>query len=149
MSTAAERAKVEADVAEVFAYLKRYGITRDELINIGSEDLNSPDVGLVAKAQRVEKCWSLVAELKLVFADLEGAAGQSYVERPQRRRGERSSPKTLSDQAFSTSDPRSPKFLKNNNNRDNHLVEGLQNGRWQHKRRLSAPNRPCHQGAVR
>ena len=74
MSTAIEKAKAAA-VAEVFTFVKKRGLTLEDLIEISGEDLKSPNPKKVEKAKRVEKCWSLMAKLDVKYADLELAAG--------------------------------------------------------------------------
>jgi hypothetical protein len=58
MRNALEHARA---VREVLALLDRYGLTPEDLIEIGGEDFRSPRRREVAR--RVENCWALMARL--------------------------------------------------------------------------------------
>jgi len=141
MRTVAERAKAEI-IGQVFAYLRRHRITLDDLINIGGEDLESPNAVLRERTHRVEKSWSLIARLGVVFAELERAAPQHPVKPARRRRGKGVPSQALENTDFSGADPLPVKSLKRNDIRDSHSVEGSRKGRWGHKRRVIAPDHP-------
>jgi hypothetical protein len=141
--SAADRAKAAA-LADVFACLQRHNIALDDLINIGGDDLK--DQRLAAKARRVESCWSLMASLKVVLADLEAASGEVCTERPSARRGEGhilEATENIKDNPLGTQEP---KPLETNDISHNAPVEVLPVGaagaksRWQHKRRLKSPD---------
>jgi hypothetical protein len=76
MISAADRARRAQAVAEIFDLMRKYGVTLNDLTQIGGEDLKSSNPKRVEKARHVEKCWSLMARLSVKFADLEQAPGQ-------------------------------------------------------------------------
>ena len=65
--TAAERALAGA-VSEVADFMRKRGLTLDDLVAIVGQDLNGK---LAEKARRVEACWGLMAKLGVKYADLE------------------------------------------------------------------------------
>ena len=75
-------------VVEIFDFMRKRGLAPDDLIQIGGEDLKSSNSKRVEKARRVEKCWSLMAQLSVRFADLEQAPGNLPTRPSRRRRGE-------------------------------------------------------------
>lgn len=133
------RTKAEA-IASVVAYLSRYSITQDDLINIGGEDLEEPR--FAAKARRVEKCSALMASLKVIFADLEAATGETTAERPSTRRGEGVLLEAIENIEENPIQPQKAKPLKTNDNQDNAPIEASEKRsaaarkRWAHKRKL-------------
>jgi len=58
-------------VEQVFAYLRKHKLTVKDLIEIGGEDLQSPDSGKAERARHVGQCWQMMARLSIHFADLE------------------------------------------------------------------------------
>jgi hypothetical protein len=60
-------------VVEILNFMRKLGLTLNDLIQIGGEDLKLSNPKRVEKARRVEKCWSLMARLSVCFADLEQA----------------------------------------------------------------------------
>ena len=82
-------AKIKATTAaEVFVFMKKHGLTLEDLIEIGGEDLKSPNPKKVEKAKRVEKCWALMARLSVSYANLEAVTGNDTAQRVSGRRGE-------------------------------------------------------------
>ena len=73
MISAADRARRAQAVAEIFDLMRKRGLSLDELVEIGSQDLESSNAKQVAKAHSVEKTWALMARLSVKFADLEQA----------------------------------------------------------------------------
>jgi hypothetical protein len=61
-------------VAEVAAWMRRWGLSVNDLIEIGGEDLRAGNPIRVEKARRVERCWSLMAKLGVDFRDFEDLA---------------------------------------------------------------------------
>ena len=104
MRTVAERAKAEI-IGQVFAYLRRHRITLDDLINIGGEDLESPNAVLRELAHRIEESWSLIARFGVVFAELERAAPQHRAKPARRRHGKGVSSQVLESKGVSGADP--------------------------------------------
>src|SRR6516225_9311706 len=75
-------------VVEILDFMRKRGLTLNDLIQIGGEDFRSSSPTRKEKARRVEKCWHLMARLSVKFADLE-AAPPSIPDKPVRtRRGE-------------------------------------------------------------
>jgi hypothetical protein len=75
-------------VVEILDFMRKRGLTLNDLIQIGGEDFRSSSPTRKEKARRVEKCWHLMARLSVKFADLE-AAPPSIPDKPARtRRGE-------------------------------------------------------------
>ena len=136
MISAADRARQAQAVAEIFDLMRKYGLTLDDLIQLGGEDLKSSNPKRVEKARRVEKCWELMARLSVKFADLEQAAGQHTAEPARRRRGEGESSQVIENKEISSDTPGEVKSLKNNDKTDDHSVEAPGKGRWKHKRQL-------------
>ena len=68
--SAAERA-LAAAVAEVLEFMRKRRLKLNDLIDIGGEDLRSPDKGRAGKARCVEKTWELMARLGVKYADIE------------------------------------------------------------------------------
>jgi hypothetical protein len=62
-------------VRQTFELLRRHGLTLEDLIQVGDEDLKSTNPKRAEKARRVEQSWALMARLGVRFADLEQAAG--------------------------------------------------------------------------
>src|SRR6516165_218338 len=60
-------------VVEVLDLMRKRGLSLDDLIQVGGEDLKSPNPKRVKKAHYVEKAWALMARLSVKFADLEQA----------------------------------------------------------------------------
>jgi hypothetical protein len=134
MISAADRARQAQTVAEIFDLMRKYGLALDDLIQIGGQDLKSPNPKQVAKAHHVEKTWALKARLSVKFADLEQAPGQP---KPVRRRpGEELFSEIIENKEISGDTPHQVKSLKTNNKTDDHSVEVSRKGRWKHKRQL-------------
>ena len=142
MSTAAEKAKAAA-VIEVFAFVEKCGLTIENLIEVGGEDLKSDQV-TIEKVKSVEKSWSLMAKLGVKYVDLEDATSNHPTEPARKRRGRRCSSEVLENKDISTADLAEVNPLKNNNKKDDHLVEVPEKGRWKLKRRLT----PVPEGAT-
>ena len=77
MISAADRTRHAQAVAEIFDLMGKYGLTLDDLIQIGGADLKSPNPKRAEKARRVSKCWESMARLSVNFADLE-ARGEGH-----------------------------------------------------------------------
>jgi hypothetical protein len=75
-------------VVEIFDFMRKRGLTLNDLIQIGGEDFRSPSPMRREKARRVEKCWSLMARLSVKFADLEAAPPPTPDKPARTRRGE-------------------------------------------------------------
>jgi hypothetical protein len=88
MTSAANRARQAQAVVEVLDFMRKHGLTLNDLIQISGEDFRSPSPTQNEKAHRVEKCWSLMARLSVRFADLEQAPGNLPTRPSRRRRGE-------------------------------------------------------------
>jgi hypothetical protein len=56
-------------VVEILDFMRKRGLTLNDLIQTGGEDLKSSNPKRVEKARRVEKCWELMARLSVKFAD--------------------------------------------------------------------------------
>jgi len=76
-------------VVEIFDFMRKRGLTLNDLIQIGGEDFRSPSPMRKEKARRVSKCWELMARLSVKFADLEAAPPPIPDKPARRRRGER------------------------------------------------------------
>jgi hypothetical protein len=59
------------NVEQVFTYLRRHKLSVEDLIDIGGEDLQSPDSRKVERARHAGQAWQMLARLKIHFADLE------------------------------------------------------------------------------
>jgi hypothetical protein len=93
MLTAAQAREQAAAVKHVFEFLRRHGLALADLIEVGGEDLKSPNPKCVERARRVERCWTLIARLGLAFATLESSSHANSAphpclgpEKPSRRR---------------------------------------------------------------
>ena len=82
------RQKPRQAVVEILDFMRKRGLTLNDLIQIGGEDFTSPSPMRKEKARRVEKCWSLMARLSVKFADLEQAPNNPPTRPSRRRRGE-------------------------------------------------------------
>jgi hypothetical protein len=136
MISAADRARQVQAVAEIFDLMRKDGLTLDDLIQIGGQDLSSSNPKQVAKAHHVEKTWALMARLSVKFADLEQAPGQPPTKPARRRRHNKVFPQVIENKEISGDTPHQVKSLKTNNKTDDHSVEAPGKGRWKHKRRL-------------
>jgi hypothetical protein len=58
-------------VDQIFAYLRKHKLAIGDLIEIGGEDLSSPDRRKAERARHVGQAWQMLARLKIHFADLE------------------------------------------------------------------------------
>ena len=126
-------------VVEVLDLMRKRGLSLDDLIQVGGEDLKSSNPKRVEKARHVEKAWASMARLSVKFADLEQAAGQHTAEPARRRRGGEPFLEVIGNKEISGGTPRQVKSLKINNKTDHHSVEASEKGRWKHKRRLVTP----------
>ena len=126
-------------VIEIFDFMRKRGLSLDDLIQVGGEDLKSSNPKRVEKARHVEKAWASMARLSVKFADLEQAAGQHTAEPARRRRGEEVISEVIENKEISGDTSLEVKSLKNNDKTDDHSVEVSGKGRWRHKRRLVSP----------
>jgi hypothetical protein len=62
----------ERATAEVRSFMHRRKITTADLIEVGGEDLSSPNFSKVERARHVEQCWQMMARLAVSFLDLNG-----------------------------------------------------------------------------
>jgi len=126
-------------VVEILDFMHKRGLSLDDLIEVGGEDLKSSNPKRVEKARHVEKCWALMARLSVRFADLKQAPGKPPTKPARTRRGEEVFSEVIENKEISGGASREVKSLKNNNKSDNHSVGPSGNsakGRWKHKRRL-------------
>jgi hypothetical protein len=86
--SAAIQKKHKEAVAEVRDFMRKRGLTPNDLIQISGEDFRSPSPTRKEKARRVEKCWSLMARLSVCFTDLEHAPDNLTTKPSRTRRGE-------------------------------------------------------------
>jgi hypothetical protein len=84
LSSSQERERSEA-AARVFEFMRKRKLTLADLIEVGGEDLRSPDSKIVKRARAVEQCWSLMARFSLSYPDLEKTARETP-DAPRRRR---------------------------------------------------------------
>jgi hypothetical protein len=63
-------------VNQVLDFMHQRRLSPDDLINLGGAELKSKSAAIRAKANSVDKCWSLMASLGIKHVDLE-PAGQS------------------------------------------------------------------------
>ena len=126
-------------VVEVLDLMRKRGLSLDDLIQVGAEDLKSPNPKRVKKAHYAEKAWALMARLSVKFADLEQAPGQPPTKPARRRRGEGLFSEAIENKEISGDASLEIKSLKNNDKTDDHSVEVSGKGRWRHKRRLVSP----------
>jgi hypothetical protein len=124
-------------VLDILDWMRRRGLTLNDLIQIGGEDLKSSNPKRVEKARHVERCWSLIARLSVKFADLEQAPGQPPTKPARRRPGEGAFSQAIENKEISSDPSGEVKSLKTNNKTDDHSVEASGKGRWKHKRRLA------------
>ena len=75
-------------VVEILDFMRKRGLTLNDLIQIGGEDFTSPSPMRKEKARRVEKCWHLMARLSVKFGDLGQASQPIPDKRSPRRHGE-------------------------------------------------------------
>src|SRR6516165_2375260 len=75
-------------VIEILDFMRKRGLTLNDLIQTQYEDPKKSDLKRVEKSRRVEKCWSLMAARSVKFADLEQAPQPIPDKRSRRRRGE-------------------------------------------------------------
>jgi hypothetical protein len=68
--SAADRARAIA-VAQVVEFMRKKNLTLDDLVNVGGQDLKSPDKSKDGKARCVENAWALMARIGVKYADLE------------------------------------------------------------------------------
>jgi hypothetical protein len=78
-----ERARA---VEEVLKFMRRRGLSLDDLVEVGGQDFRSTNPKRVEKAHRVEKTWSLMARLGVKHGDLESNWPPAAVSMPARRR---------------------------------------------------------------
>jgi hypothetical protein len=88
MSSAADRNQHAHAVNNILDFMRKRGLTLNDLIQISGEDFRSPSPTRKEKARRVEKCWSLMARLSVRFTDLEQAPCNLPTRPARRRRGE-------------------------------------------------------------
>jgi hypothetical protein len=62
-----------APVGEMFDFMAKTGLTLADLVEVGGADLKSANPRMAEKAKRTEKCWSLMAQLGVKYADLENS----------------------------------------------------------------------------
>jgi len=74
-------------VVEILDFMCRHGLTLDDLIEFGGAELKSTNSKTREKARRVDKCWSLMAQLSVKFADLESSPPPIPDKPARRRRG--------------------------------------------------------------
>jgi hypothetical protein len=67
----AQTKELDRAAEQVRAFMRKRKITVEDLINIGGEDLQSPDFNKAERARHVGQCWQLMARLSIHFADLE------------------------------------------------------------------------------
>ena len=60
---------------QVRGFMRKHKLTLDDLIEIGGEDLQSPDYRKAERARHVERCWQMMARLSICFDDLEHTGG--------------------------------------------------------------------------
>jgi hypothetical protein len=70
-------------VDQVFEFMRRHGLSLEDLVEVGGEDLRSSNPRRAEKARRVEKCWALMARLGLKFSNLPARVGHKSA--PRRR----------------------------------------------------------------
>jgi hypothetical protein len=92
-------------VVDVLDFIGRRGLSLDDLIQIGGENLRPPNPKRVEKARHVEKVWALMARLSVKFADLENAPGQHAAEPARRRRSEEVSSQVIENKDISSDTP--------------------------------------------
>jgi hypothetical protein len=88
LSPSQERQRAE-HIANVLGYMRKSGLSLDDLTEIGGEDLKSTNPPRAEKARRVERCWALIAQRGIKFDDLADAVGKSpdfLARRPRHRR---------------------------------------------------------------
>src|SRR5262249_50904787 len=68
--SAADRALAIA-TAQVAEYMRKKKLALDDLVNVGGDDLKSPDPKRAEKARRVSACWELMARLGTKFVHIE------------------------------------------------------------------------------
>jgi hypothetical protein len=56
---------------QVCAFMRRHKLALADLIEIGGEDLSSPDSNKAERARHVGQCWQMMARLSVLFTDLE------------------------------------------------------------------------------
>jgi hypothetical protein len=56
---------------QVRAFMRRHKLVLADLIEIGGEDLQSPNFGKAERARHVGQCWQMMARLSVGFTDLE------------------------------------------------------------------------------
>ena len=56
---------------QVCAFLRRHKLALTDLIEIGGEDLQSPDFRKAERARHVGQAWQMMVRFKIHFADLE------------------------------------------------------------------------------
>jgi hypothetical protein len=56
---------------QVRTFMRRHKLALADLIEIGGEDLQSPDFRKAERARHVGQCWQMMARLSIHFADLE------------------------------------------------------------------------------
>jgi hypothetical protein len=57
---------------QVRVFMRRHKLALADLINIGGEDLKSPDYRKAERARHVSQTWQMMARLSVCFTDLEG-----------------------------------------------------------------------------
>jgi hypothetical protein len=75
-------------VVEILDFMRKRGLTLDDLIEVGGAELKSANPKTREKARRVEKCWSLMAKLGVKFTDLENSPAPIPDKPVRRRRGD-------------------------------------------------------------
>jgi hypothetical protein len=105
-----------AAVVHMLEFMRQRGLTLDDLVGRGGEDLRSPNPAIVKKARYVERAWERMVAAALKFADLEEFASQPanlarYPKQLKNQRLTRGSPvgspsrKRQVDQALKNSPP--------------------------------------------
>jgi hypothetical protein len=57
--------------------MHKHKIAVGDLIEVGGEDLSSPNFGKAERARHVGQCWQMMARLSVRFTDLEQADARS------------------------------------------------------------------------
>jgi hypothetical protein len=79
---------IAPNIETVLTFMAKHGLTLDDLVNVGGEDLESLIPARRRKARRVSDCWELMAGQKVNFAKLEVALGSMPTSDPRTRRGD-------------------------------------------------------------
>jgi hypothetical protein len=66
----AQQKEHDRNVDQVFTYLRRHKLEVADLIEIGGEDLSSPDFRKAERARHVGQAWQMMARLSIHLVDL-------------------------------------------------------------------------------